>query len=284
MHRQISQLIDRQERWAKPLGEWVQHWLGSVFAERRRVKDFLNGTWLGHPVHPAVTDVPVGAMTLAAVLDLVGQGRAADIAVTTGIAGMAASAATGAADAADTYGRSQIRATVHATLMASSLAAYAASLGLRAGPRSGRSLAKVLALVGYGALGAGAYVGGELTYRLGNQVDRHAFRSAGTKWGTLDITEVAEEQLIKAGLGAETLVVFRVGDQIEALHATCSHAGGPLDKGTIVDDCVECPWHQSRFRLTDGQVVHGPAVYEQPVYEVRRTEGGGLEARRTVRH
>ena len=60
----------------------------------------------------------------------------------------------------------------------------------------------------------------------------------------------------------------------------CAHAGGPLDKGTLVDGCVECPWHGSRFRLADGHVARGPAVYDQPVFEVRAKEEGGLEARR----
>lgn len=280
MQREIAALIDAQTSWAKPLGERVQQWLGPILARRRPVKDALNGTWLGHPVHPAVTDVPIGAMTVATVLDVAGQDRAADLAIATGIAGMAASAATGAADAVDTHGRPQVLATVHATLMATSLLAYLASFVLRMGPRGGRPLARVIALAGFGALSAGAYIGGDLTYRAGNQVDRHAFRSYAKQWKPLDVTEVAEGQLVRAMLGSEPLVLLREGETIRALHATCSHAGGPLDKGTLVDGCVECPLHQSRFRLRDGHVIQGPAVYDQPVYEVRRTEDGGLEARR----
>jgi nitrite reductase/ring-hydroxylating ferredoxin subunit len=282
MHRAISALVDRQAGWATPLGERVQDALGPFLRDRQPVKDALNGTWLGHPVHPAVTDVPVGALTVAALLDLVGQDRAADIAVATGVAGMAASAATGAADAVDTYDRPRVFATVHATLMTGSLVAYGASLLLRVGPRAGRPLARLLALAGYGALTAGAYVGGDLTYKLGNQVDRHAFRAAGTKWKALDVPEVPEGRLTKATFGNEPLVLWRDGDAIRALHATCAHAGGPLDKGTLIDGCVECPWHQSRFRLADGHVVQGPAVHDQPVYEVRSTENG-FEARRASR-
>ncbi len=279
MHRQISALIDAQASWAKPLGEDVQHRLAPVFARNRPVKDALNGTWLGHPVHPVVTDVPVGAMTLAAILDLTGHDGAADIAIATGLAAMAASAATGVADAVDTYGRPQVMATVHATLMAGSAAAYLASFLLRVGPRRGRPLARLLAFAGYGALSAGAYVGGELVFRAGNQVDRHAFRTPGRKWKALDVTEVSEGTLVKAMAGTEPLVLYRDGDAIRALHGVCAHEGGPLDKGTIVDGCVQCPWHQSQFRLSDGHVVHGPAVYDQPVFEVRRTADGGLEAR-----
>jgi nitrite reductase/ring-hydroxylating ferredoxin subunit len=285
MHRQIGRVIDQQASWAKPLGERAQELLAAVFADGRRpVKNFLNGTWLGHPVHPAVTDVPVGAMTVAALLDATGQDSAADLAVATGLAGMAASAASGAADAVDAYGEPQVYATVHATLMVTSFTAYAGSMLLRLGPRAGRPLARLLSFAGYGALTAGAYIGGDLTYRMGNQVDRHAFDPHGTKWKALDVTEVPPQTLVKAKAGNDTLVLYRAdaGGPISALHSVCAHQGGPLDKGSIVDGCVECPWHQSRFRLTDGHVMQGPSVYDQPRFDVRVTPDGGLEARRAA--
>jgi nitrite reductase/ring-hydroxylating ferredoxin subunit len=281
MHREITRLIDRQASWATPLGERVQTWLASVFDRTRPAKDLLNGTWLGHPVHPVVTDVPVGAMTVAALLDLAGQDGAADLAIAGGLAAMTASAATGAADAVDTHGTMQVQATVHATLMAASFGAYVASFGLRVlGGRRSRRLAVRLSWLGYGALSAGAYVGGDLVFRSGSQVDRHAWRAAGARWKALDVTEVPEGRLVRAMFGAEPLVLVREGDVIRAIHATCSHAGGPLDKGTLEGGCVTCRWHGSRFRMADGGVVNGPAVYEQPRYEVRALDGGGYEARR----
>ena len=284
MHRQIGRVIDQQASWAKPLGEGAQEVLKEVFDATRPLKDVLNGTWLGHPVHPVVTDVPVGAMTVAAVLDVAGQDTAADIAVLTGLASMAASAATGAADAVDTYGKPQVYATVHATLMVSAFAAYAGSAVLRLGPRALRPAARLLSFAGYGAMAAGAYVGGELVFRQGNQVDRHAFDSHSTKWKALDVSEVPAGTLVKAKAGADTLVLYRAadGDPITALSSVCAHEGGPLDKGEIVDGCVECPWLGSRFNLADGHVARGPAVYDQPVFEVRETADGGLEARRAA--
>lgn len=279
MHRAIDRLVEAQEPWAKPAGRKVQAWLADVFERTRPLKDVLNGVWLGHPVHPVVTDVPVGSLTVAALLDLAGQETAADMAVATGVAAMAASAATGAADAVDTYGRTQVTATVHATLMVGTLGLYLASLWLRlARPRS-RPLAIGLSFLGYAGLSAGAYLGGDIVYRLGNMIDRHAWQAGGTKWKALDVTEIPEGQLVGANLGKERLVLFRQGDRIDALQAVCAHEGGPLDEGTLVDGCVACPWHGSRFRLSDGSVARGPAVYEQPVYEVRATETG-FEARR----
>ncbi len=280
MHRRVTRLIDEQARWARPLGEWNQRWVSAVFERTRPLKDVLNGVWLGHPVHPAVTDVPVGALTAGIVLDAAGFERAADLAIATGVAGMLASAATGAADAVDGYGRPQVQATVHASIMAGSLVACLASLGLRASSRRGlRPLAVALSLAGYAGVAAGAYVGGELTYGSGNMVDRHAWDAGGSRWRALDVDEVPEGTLVRAMAGSTPLVLYREGDAIRALDAICAHAGGPLDEGAVEDGCIRCPWHGSRFLLADGRVMRGPAVYDQPALEVRQAEGR-LEARR----
>ena len=65
---------------------------------------------------------------------------------------------------------------------------------------------------------------------------------------------------------------------MNAIGAVCSHAGGPLHKGRLLGDEVECPWHGSRFCLTDGSVRRGPATYPQPAYEVQ-VSGGQVEVR-----
>jgi nitrite reductase/ring-hydroxylating ferredoxin subunit len=128
-------------------------------------------------------------------------------------------------------------------------------------------------------------VGGDVVYVLGNMVSRHAFRGGGTKWIRLEVDggvepdAMPEATPMKAKLGINTLVLVRVGSTVHALHDTCAHAGGPLSGGKVVDGCIECPWHASRFRLSDGHLTQGPTVYDQPVYEVRRGEAG-WEARR----
>ena len=86
---------------------------------------------------------------------------------------------------------------------------------------------------------------------------------------------------MKAKLGINTLVLIREGAKILAVHDTCAHAGGPLSGGTYANGEIQCPWHASRYRMTDGHVLQGPSVYDQPAYEVRAREGGGWEARRT---
>jgi nitrite reductase/ring-hydroxylating ferredoxin subunit len=162
------------------------------------------------------------------------------------------------------------------------------SLGLRAGNPTDRTIPIALSIIGFLIVTAGAYIGGDVVYLLGNMVSRHAFRGAGTKWIKLDTGDVADLATLpeatpkKARAGTNDLVVVRIGDTVYAMHAVCAHAGGPLDKGTVVDGCIECPWHASRFRLTDGRARRGPTVYDQPAYEIQAAEGGGYEVRRTA--
>lgn len=281
MARLIARLLAAQDGWARPFGDFNHRWLSALFRPIRPVRDFLNGTWLGHPVHSAVTDVPVGALGVSVVLDLANQRAAADIALVLGILAMLAAAVTGAADYSDTDGSARVRATIHSTIMVVALVVFLLSLLLRFTNPVDRTAVVVVSIVGFLILTAGAYVGGDVVYVFGNMVDRHAWRGAGTKWLPLEVPDdLPEARPTKAKLGINTLVLVRRGDTILALHETCAHAGGPLAQGQIVDGCIECPWHGSRFRLEDGALRRGPAVYDQPSYEVRRSEAGGWEARR----
>ena len=288
MARLIARLIAAQDGWARPFGDFNHRWLSALFRPIRPVKDFLNGTWLGHPVHSAATDIPIGALLLTVVLDVAGQTAAADIALVATILFMLAAAGTGAADYTDTDGTARVRATVHATLMVVALLLVLMSLALRATGGADRTVAVGLSLIAFLIVTAAAYVGGDVVYIMGNMVSRHAFRGAGTKWIRLDtgaLTDLAtlpEATPTKAKAGINDLVLVRIGDTTHALHAVCAHAGGPLAEGTVVDGCIECPWHGSRFRLTDGHVRRGPAVYDQPAYEIRAADGGGYEVRRAA--
>ncbi len=286
MGRLLTRLIDAQAVWARPLGDFNHRWLGAVLRPLGPVKDLLHGRWLGHPLHAASTDIPIGILLLVIVFDLLGQPAAAGVALVVGIVAMALSALSGSADYVDTDGLARIRATVHATLMVAALVLYIVSLAMRAGlPAEGpadRTVPVLLSVVAFVVLTTGAYVGGDVVYALGNMVDRHAFRGPGTKWIRLELppdAELAEGTPVRARLGINTLVLVRVGESIHALHETCAHAGGPLSQGIVADGCIECPWHGSRFRLSDGRAVKGPTVYDQPRYEIRRGEDG-WEARR----
>jgi len=288
MVRWLTQLMDAQNRWTRPLGTWAFGWLHRFFSWAPGLRDFLIGRWLGHPMHAVLTDAPTGILFLVSVFDLLANPGAAQVALIVGILSMVAAAVVGFADYADTDGTARDRATLHSTIMLTALVLYIVSLVIRLTGNGAGVAAVGTSILAFLVLAAGAYVGGDVVFVLGNMVNRHAFRGTGTKWILLEPAETAadgsipEGRPVKAKLGVNTLVLVRQGDNILALHDTCAHAGGPLSSGQLVDGgLIECPWHASRYRMADGHVVRGPSVYDQPAYEVRPREGGGWEARRS---
>jgi nitrite reductase/ring-hydroxylating ferredoxin subunit/uncharacterized membrane protein len=288
MARLLARLVALNDGWARPFGDFNHRWVSALFRPIRPIKDLLHGRWLGHPLHAASTDLPIGLLLGAVILDLVGQPGAADIVLIATIVTMLLSALSGLADYSDTDGTARTRATTHATLMVVALVLLVVSAVLRAGGPADRTVPIALSIIGFLLVSAGAFVGGDVVFVLGNMVNRHAFRGAGQKWirlDTGDITDLAampDSTPTKMRAGINDLVVVRLGETVHALHAVCAHAGGPLDEGTIVDGCVECPWHASRFRASDGLARQGPTVYDQPSYEIRAAESGGYEVRRRV--
>ena len=288
--RLLVRAMDAQGVWTKPLGDLAHRFLFWLFQGIPALRDLLVGRWLGHPLHAVLTDAPIGILFLVIVFDLFAMPEAAFWALAIGILAMLAAALAGFADYADTDGKARERATLHSTLMLLALVVYLVSLVLRSGNGPVDAMggpAPWLSIAGFLILSAGAYVGGDVVYVLGNMVSRHAFRGAGTKWIALEPAEtdgdggIPEGKLVKAKLGLNQLVLVRQGEQVLALHDTCAHAGGPLNEGKLIDgNVVECPWHYSRYRISDGLVLRGPSVYDQPAYEVRARDGGGWEARR----
>ena len=245
------------------------------------LRSLLHGTWLGHPLHPLLTDLPVGVLTVALILDLLGIYDGANVATLVGSVGLVLAAAAGFVDLDETDGKARQYGGIHASLMLVAMAFYLFSLLVRYGFTPGEPYhATLTAAIGYLFIVLGAYIGGELVFTFGNMVDRHAWRTGGTKWTALDVTELPERTPTKAKAGAQALVLVRSGDRIQAIHDVCSHAGCSLSEGKIVGETIECGCHGSRFRLADGAVVVGPATADQPAYEIRRTDGK-LEARRT---
>jgi nitrite reductase/ring-hydroxylating ferredoxin subunit/uncharacterized membrane protein len=280
--RWLSRLLAAQARWARPFGDFNVRWLKALFRPMRPIKDFLHGRWLGHSVHAALTDVPIGILALSLLFDVIDLRSAADIALGVGMVAMLLAAISGSADYSETDDDARTSATVHATLMVVALLVYLVSLWMRLGsPVADRTVAILLSVVGISIVSLAAWVGGEVVYAFGNMVNRHAWRfSPKTDWLKLDVTEIPEGEPLPAKAGTQSVVVVRQGDTVYALHAQCAHAGGPLPSGRIVDGCIECPWHFSRFDLATGRRRQGPTTFDQPHYEVRAAEGGGWEVRR----
>ena len=284
MARFLARLSALNDAWARPFGEFNHRWTNALFRAIVPLRDLLQGRWLGHPLHSAATDIPIGMLLGSVVLDVIGQPTAADVTLVGAILFMVLSALAGLADYSETQGTALTRATLHATVMTVALIILIVSALLRSGAPADRTVPIALSIIGFLLVTAGAFVGGDVVYVFGNMVSRHAFRGAGTNWIRLDTGDVLDLQQLpeatptKMRAGINDLVVIRIGDQLHGLHDVCAHAGGPLHEGRVVDGCVECPWHGSRFSMRDGSVLQGPASVPQPTFDVR-VQNGQIEVR-----
>lgn len=261
------------------IGRRLQALLARIYQRPagKRAKDLLNGTWLKHPLHPALTDIPIGAWTTAAVCDLATlTGRrnldaAASAAIYVGAAGAAGAALAGIADWSDTGGAQRRTGLAHAGMNTAALALQLASLWAR---RRGARGARGLSLAGFGIAAAAAYLGGDLVYRLGTQVSRSAWhRGARVFQPALAEIELAEDQPKSVEVAGEQVVLVRHQGEIFALDDVCAHAGCLLSNGRAEAGTITCACHGSTYRLRDGAVVHGPSPFPQPTYEVQRVAG-----------
>lgn len=247
----------------------------------RTLQDFLNGSWLGHSLHPVLTDVVVGGFTMLIVLDLISlivgaNFRDASL-IILGLSILAGLGAilSGLTDYKDTAtGDERDVATLHGYTNIIAIVVYVVAFFVRLG--GGVMTGQILSIIGYLIISFGAFVGGHVVFKYGYMVNHNAFskgRRAKEFTPILPAAELPENEPTRALLGATALVLVRRGDLVYALKETCSHAGGPLAEGTLVDDSIVCPWHASAFRLSDGAVQHGPATTRQIVYQARIAAG-----------
>lgn len=261
---------DRLDRLAKPVAAAVNELTASSFA-----KNALSGTWIGHPLHPALASIPLGAWVSASVVDLTGGPGGANVArrlVALGVVSAVPTMAAGASDWSSQYGREQREGLVHGMANGAATVLQAASCCLRR--RNHRALGSVVSLAALGTALSAAYLGGHLTFVRGVGVNRTAFEPGTHEW-----TDVAAEDDIREGIPLRVVchgtpvALVRTAGRLQALSATCTHAGGPLDKGSLEGCAIACPWHGSQFRLDDGTVTRGPASVPQPSWHVRVTDG-----------
>ncbi len=273
--------IARQE-WLKPVEETLQKLIHRAFsgggARGQKVKNFLHGTWVGHPLHVILTDVPIGAWTVGLVfdgLDMVSENRgfrvAADGAIAIGVAGAFAAALSGLTDWSDVDPPARRIGLAHAALNVGGLALFAASLLAR---RNARRRARAFAILGYVTASTAARLGGNLVYEQRIGVDRTASQTLPTDFVVvMDDSALKEATPTRALHEGVPILLVRRGQRIFALAETCSHLGGPLSEGKLIGDGIQCPWHGSRFALQDGRVLDGPAVHPQPCLEARVRNG-----------
>jgi nitrite reductase/ring-hydroxylating ferredoxin subunit/uncharacterized membrane protein len=272
------------ERMARPLSglsSWIAGAVGGFYrvlgGPGKYLQDFLNGSWLGHSLHPVLTDVVVGGSTVAVLLELLGWFGVSDLRTalvwTLALTWISAVATivTGLTDYKDTAtGDERNVAGLHGLINIVATIAFIVAFLAYLGPAGW--LGPALLIGGYLVLSLGAFIGGHVVFKYGYMVNHNAFaRGKRAKEFTpvLPAAELAEGTPTKASVGTTTLVLVRRGDVVHALKETCSHAGGPLSQGTLDGDTIVCPWHFSAFRLSDGAVRHGPAATRQVAYRAR---------------
>lgn len=286
------------QSFAERLSDRLQHIIGVLVGANRkpprRLKSFLNGTWFGHPLHPVITDVPIGAWLLTAVFDILWlisfagfawAARGAEAAVILGIAGALGAAVTGLTDWSDTYGAERRVGLNHALFNVSALIFYVISLVLRLLQPAGESIAgAIFGFIGLALVLYAGYLGGEMVFAKGTNVNHTAWEAGSDDFEpVLPLEKVEENRLYRVVASGVPVVLLRRGLQVYAIAATCPHAGGPLDEGTLEGEVVQCPWHGSRFNMRDGRVLTGPATVNAPRYEVR-VRDGHVEVRRAAQH
>ncbi|MEV4753696.1 Rieske (2Fe-2S) protein [Micromonospora sp. NPDC049559] len=281
----MRELLTRLETTTRldPLSDRMQRSVMSLL-RGQRIRDILHGVWLGHPLHPALVQLPIGAWFSAAVLDLLpNQRRAATVLLGVGTVSALPAAVAGANDWASQSREQRRVGLVHALANSTGLLLFSGSLAARLTGRHG--VGRLLSMLGLAAAGGGAYLGGHLAYKQAAGVNHGVpeLNLIEDGWHPIaDLATLPEATLLTRQLNDVSVVVYRDGDEITVMLERCAHQSGPLGQGEVVrvdgKTCVVCPWHGSTFQLGGGEVVHGPAGTDQQVLPTR-VIGGVLEAR-----
>jgi nitrite reductase/ring-hydroxylating ferredoxin subunit/uncharacterized membrane protein len=253
----------------------------AVDAGGTKARNVLDGVWFEAPLHPALTDVPIGSWTAALVFDgldvVIGKRpvrHAADASVVVGVVSALAAATTGLSDWRYLSGGSRKMGVAHGLLNTIALILSIASLVLRA--TGSRNAGRLAFLAGYSISGVAAHVGGELSYNYGLRVNRNVFQGSGPDEfvPVLDEEELPQDGMRRVEVNEVGILLSRSSSgEVCAISSVCGHFGGPLEQGDREGDTVVCPWHKSRFNLCSGEVIDGPAVFPQSRYETRVRNG-----------
>jgi len=277
---EIAEVIGSQawlDRAAKPVEKTVE----KAFAGEagRTIKDGLHGTWLGHPLHPVLTDIPIGAWMMSQVFDVLGTLRrsneydaAARVCITTGLVGAVGAAVTGLADWSETGRDSRRIGFVHGLVNITATTLFLTSALMRRRKRTPGAVAA--SSTGFAVAMAGAYLGGALVYQ------RDIGPNHALDWNAPDeftrataLSEVPDGTMRKVRVGDVDVVIGQDKGRVFALAEHCAHQAGPLSEGELRDGTIVCPWHGSTFCVDSGDLVHGPSTYNQPCYDTRVVDG-----------
>jgi nitrite reductase/ring-hydroxylating ferredoxin subunit len=285
-HHDLVELVDGWA-WIRTLNDQLTAML-APWRERYQDNPVLElmhgGRWLGHPLHPALSDLPIGLWAGSAFLDLIdrdpppeGGLDPAGLFTAAGIAAAVATAATGVVDWTVSDDQDRRVGLFHGVLNTAALGLQ--SLSLTARLAGHRGTARGLGAAGLAVTGAAAYLGGHLVFAKAVMVSRVAGADGPRRW----VRVVEEAELpddVPTGVQADgrQILLYRHDGTLYALDNLCSHAGGLLSRGAVEGLTVTCPLHGSQYCLADGSVRRGPSHQPQPVIRTR-VRNGWVEVR-----
>jgi nitrite reductase/ring-hydroxylating ferredoxin subunit/uncharacterized membrane protein len=285
-HGDLVAWVDRLG-WLRNLNDWL---IGVLGPFRERYQDNLalellhGGRWVGHPLHPALSDLPIGLWTSAMLLDALDNSPpsrrgldAAGMLSAAGILAAGATALTGVTDWTVSDDQDRRVGLLHGLLNTVALGLQCAALGTRMAGH--RSTARALGAASLTVTGGAAYLGGHLVFTKGVMVNRVAWATGPRRWTrALQEADLPDDTPVAVVAEGRQIMLYRHGDSLYAIDNVCSHAGGILSRGPVADLTVTCPLHGSRFALVDGCVSRGPASQPQPVLPTR-IRNGWIEVR-----
>jgi nitrite reductase/ring-hydroxylating ferredoxin subunit/uncharacterized membrane protein len=250
-----------------------------------------------HPIHPALIPFPFAFLTGALIFDVIGVIANRPSYWATGahlqVAGIAAgllAAMPGLVDYLYTVppkSSGKTRATRHALGNVSAIVLFSAAWLVRGEDLTPGTRTLFLEVLGVAILMYSGYLGGTLVTRNMISVD-HRYANAG-KWQEEDVRPATDGTIVvghaddlKAGqmkllhVNGRRLVLARTNDGYTVFDDRCTHRGGSLAGGVLVDRTVQCLWHGSQFDTVTGKVSCGPARRAIRAYAVEQKKDGRL--------
>jgi uncharacterized membrane protein/nitrite reductase/ring-hydroxylating ferredoxin subunit len=257
-----------------------------------------------HPIHPMLVAFPIGLFVTSFIFDLIGtygnHGSLSAAAWYCVIAGLCFSVLAAIPGVIDLFGvipresSARSRGYKHGVLNLLVVAVFIAVAVYRRGPDvQADNVSVILSAIGVVLLGFSGWLGATLVYRNQIGVD-HRYANSG-KWKDVKVArwddpvcsedDLKDGQLMLAEIAGTRIAVGRCSEGLVAFSDHCTHKGGPLSDGALVDCTVQCPWHGSQFNVQTGRVVNGPAEERIETYsvEVEKKQVYVRPKRRTTR-
>jgi nitrite reductase/ring-hydroxylating ferredoxin subunit len=291
-HHDVVELVDGWG-WIRTLNDQLTAILGP-WREKYQANPVIElmhgGRWLGHPLHPALSDLPIGFWAGSVLLDLADRDPAPDrgpardgeldlagLFTAAGLVTAVAAAATGIVDWTVSDDQDRRLGLFHGVLNTAAVGLQGLSLTARLAGH--RGTARGLGAAGLAVTGAAAYLGGHLVFAKAVMVSRVAGADGPRRWvRVLEEAELPDDTPVGVQADGRQILLYRHDGTLYALDNVCSHAAGLLSRGQVEGLTVTCPLHGSQYCLADGSVRRGPSHQPQPVIRTR-VRNGGIEVR-----